>query len=273
MDFESFLKWALPQIGLRWEGFADVHGQVARRLRERMADIEVGGLDDYRDYLDTHPDEWREVDRCCRVTISRFYRDGEVFDAIRATVLPNLVERLEDNEERDHIRAWSCGAASGEEPYTLRLCWAFDWGDEQTEWDLAVLASEAYEHMIDRAEFATYPESSLRELPETWRQEAFEDVPGGFRLDESYREGVEFARHDIRQGVPRRAERPIGLVLARYLPFTYFDHETQIDFVSTCREALRPGGFLVVGADESMPDETSDFERVDASGSIRRYRP
>ncbi|MFB6262545.1 MAG: protein-glutamate O-methyltransferase CheR [Bradymonadaceae bacterium] len=267
MDFESFLKWSLPELGLRWEGFVDVYGQVAKRLRDRMTELELGSLEAYRRYIDEHPEEWREVDACCRVTISRFYRDAEVFDAVREEILPKLTDRATD-ADRGELRLWSAGAASGEEPYTLSMCAAFTDELERSESELAIVASEVYRHMLDRAERAVYPASSLEELPEGWIDRCFEEVRGGHRLCEDYREPVRFVRHDVREALPSHVEPSFDLVAARYLPFTYFAETHQVEFLDRCAEWLDPAGFLVIGADESLPGAADGWEGAGSTGAV-----
>jgi len=105
----GFLHWALPQLGKRWTGFRPVQQQVCRCLVDRLTTLSLRSFDAYRDYLQEHPDEWDAVDACCRITISRFYRDAPVFDRLRADELPRLMARA-----RGTLRCWSAGAASGE---------------------------------------------------------------------------------------------------------------------------------------------------------------
>src|SRR5919197_810463 len=111
-DCVDFLRWALPRIGLRWEGFRKVRRQVCRRVGRRIAELGLGDLDAYRAYLREHPDEWAKLERLTPITISRFYRDRAVFEALEHAVIPALGEEP---------RIWSAGCASGEEAYTLAL--------------------------------------------------------------------------------------------------------------------------------------------------------
>jgi chemotaxis protein methyltransferase CheR len=62
-DCVDFLRWALPQIGLRWEGFRKVRRQVCRRLRRRLDALGLEDLGAYRAYLREHPNEWAELAR------------------------------------------------------------------------------------------------------------------------------------------------------------------------------------------------------------------
>jgi chemotaxis methyl-accepting protein methylase len=86
----EFLQWALPRLGLRWAGFRKVRRQVCRRLRSRLEQLELTDLDAYRVHLDAHPEEWSVLDSLTPITITRFYRDAEVFAALEHEVLPVL---------------------------------------------------------------------------------------------------------------------------------------------------------------------------------------
>ncbi len=87
-ELVEFLQWCLPYLGLRWQGLRKVRNQVGKRLRRRLCDLDLADLVGYRAYLASHPDEWPHLDAMCRITISRFYRDRVVFEAISSLVLP-----------------------------------------------------------------------------------------------------------------------------------------------------------------------------------------
>ena len=118
-DCVSFLKQNLPQLHLRWSGFRRVRRQVCRRLRARFRKLGLEDFASYRNYLVNNPDEWSVVDACCRVTISRFYRDALVFEQL-CQILPTLIQLGQERGDSS-IRCWCAGCASGEEVYTLKL--------------------------------------------------------------------------------------------------------------------------------------------------------
>jgi chemotaxis protein methyltransferase CheR len=117
----AFLRWALPQLQLRWAGFRTVHGQVCKRLRRRMASLGIEGFAAYREKLGSDPREWLAVDQSCHITISRFFRDRGVFHILQSRVLPEIATRA--RSEQREARCWSIGCASGEEPYTVKILW------------------------------------------------------------------------------------------------------------------------------------------------------
>lgn len=101
-DCMEFLRCALPQLGLRWPGFRKVRRQVCKRIKRRMGDIWITDLAGYRAFLKTDPMamEWRALDECCHITISRFFGDTHVFQVLRGNVLPYIAARAK-REGRD----------------------------------------------------------------------------------------------------------------------------------------------------------------------------
>ena len=247
----DFLAWALPKLGLTPKGFRRVRGQVCKRLGRRVAALGLPTFDAYRDHLATHPDEWRQIDECCRITISRFYRDRDVFDALARSIMPALAA-AGIAAGRPSLRAWSAGCASGEEPYSLAIVWQVAVAPRFPRLDLEIIATDSDRLLLERAECATYGAGSLRDLPEAWKSLAFEASGSLQALRPAFRRGVRFLRQDVRKEAP---EGPFDLVLCRNLAFTYFDRAGQQDTLRRLLAALSPGGALTIGRRERLPDD------------------
>jgi chemotaxis protein methyltransferase CheR len=246
-----FLQWALPRLGLRWQGFRKVRRQVCRRVSRRIAEVGLSGADTYRAYLKDNEEEWDVLAGLCRVTISRFWRDRAVFEALRDVVLPAL---------GPSVSAWSAGCASGEEPYSLVLAAA------EAGIEIHVVATDVDPALLERARRASYEESSLRDLPGDLRARAFDDG----RLRPEYREPVEFLRHDVRHGAP---DGPFDVALCRNLVFTYFADELQREVGQHLARSLRAGGALLVGVHEALPEGLNELEPWPPARGVYRYRP
>lgn len=194
------------------------------------------------------------LDGFCRVTISRFYRDRHAFDALRDFVLPDLARRARERGAPARLRFWSSGCASGEEPYTLSLLFRLELEGRFPGMSVAILATDVDPLLLDRARRAVYPESSLRDLPNGWKERAFTVVgPEGneLALDPRFREGVELRLQDVRRDVP---EGRFDLVMCRNLVFTYFDPSLQREIQENLLEKIVPGGAFVVGEREEPLD-------------------
>ncbi len=244
----ALLRWALPQLGLRWEGFRGLHGQVRKRIWRRVHTLGLRDIAAYRQRLEREPAEWVELDDACRVTISRFCRDRGVFEQLGADILPTLARRSV-SEGRGEVRVWSAGCASGEEPWSLLLVWRFIAHIEEGV-RLTVFGSDADELLLGRAREGRYGAGSLKELPESILREAFERDGEELRLRGELRRGVIFVHGDLRTTSP---EGLFDLVLCRNLAFTYFDESHQREALERLAASLRPGGFLIIGRHETLP--------------------
>jgi len=260
----QFLHWALPRFGLRWPGFRKVRRQVHKRINRRLEELGLTGILDYRSYLETHPSEWSVLDGFCRITISRFNRDRGVFDRLRDEVLPELAGMVLGRGEKQ-VRTWSAGCASGEEPYTLSLLWNECVQPKFPDLQLHQVATDVDEQLLQRAREARYPASSLKDLPAGWQETAFTRAGTEYVLRPEFRQYVEFQQQDVRSDAPTG---PFHLVLCRNLVFTYFAGELQREVLRRIADHTVPGGFLVIGKQEVVPEGAAGFLPRDAKLGI-----
>jgi chemotaxis protein methyltransferase CheR len=243
-------------MGLRWPGFRRVRGQVCKRLGRRIAELGLADTLAYRRHLEGNAAEWNTLAALCTVTISRFYRDREIFDHLGSTVLPALAQAACARGAR-RLECWSAGCARGEEPYTLALQWRLGLARRFAGLRLRVLATDVDSALLERARTACYGPSSLAELPAAWRKEAFDPRGGMLCLRDAFRTGVEFERQDVAAEVPRRT---FDMVLCRNLAFTYFGAERARQTLEHIASRLRTGGALVIGVHERLPAPCAVFE-------------
>jgi chemotaxis protein methyltransferase CheR len=256
----AFLQWALPRLELRWAGFRKVKAQVCKRLKRRIRRLGLAGFAAYRARLERDHGEWRALDDCCRITISRFFRDRQVFEILSERVLPDIAQRASDQRRR--AQCWSAGCASGEEAYTLRLLWDLRTG---TAARLSIIATDIDDAVLARARMGCYGAGSLRELPADLMSRGFEDADHGFRVHTRYRRGVAFSQHDLRADpVPGCFD----LILCRNLAFTYFAPRLQSQVLRRLTARLRPQGWLVIGAQERLPETATPLVPLAAAPQI-----
>lgn len=255
----DFLRWALPRLDMRWPGFRKVRRQVCRRITRRLGEIGLPDAAAYRAFLERNADEWRVLDDACRITISRFYRDRGVFEALGESVFPVLVREALARGERE-IRCLSIGCASGEEAYSLALVWQLALAGRHAGLALAVTAIDSHPVMLERARRGCYQSGSLEDLPERWRAVAFERSDGEYCLRPEFRQGVSFVEGDVRHALPAG---PFDLVMCRNLVFTYFVDALQRDILARLHARMHDGAALLVGIHESLPGHCTGFRPWD----------
>jgi chemotaxis protein methyltransferase CheR len=264
-DCIDFLQWALPCLDLRWPGFRKVRGQVCKRIKRRMRRLGIQTFAAYRERLGTDSEEWRVLDACCHVTISRFFRDKVVFDALRTRILPDIAARA--RRDRRNARCWSAGCASGEEPYSLKILWDLDAAIAFPDVALSIVATDIDDTVLERARRACYARTSLRQLPPDLIPQAFDILCGRLCVRPRHRHRVNFLRQDLRSQAP---DGLFDLLLCRNAAFTYFAEPLQRLVLTRILERLLPHGYLIIGAHERLPEGTQGLVRLGCAGIFRR---
>ncbi|MBI5420161.1 MAG: protein-glutamate O-methyltransferase CheR [Deltaproteobacteria bacterium] len=258
-QFEAFLSEALPPLGL--SPAAHRRRNIRRRLMRRMEGLGIHEFPRYLEYLRRTPEESEILRSLLPVTISRFFRNGKVFDVLAREVLPDLVRK------GTTVNVWSAGCASGEEPYTLRIVWEELPGKKPP---LFLLATDIDSVSLARAQEGIYGDSSLREVPAALLGRYFARQGEDFRIRGDLKEAVRFRRHDLLSG------RPPGrfdLILCRNAAFTYFGPQGQLTVAHFLASALHQSGFLVLGRTERLPVAAlSLFDPVHPGEKIYRLR-
>ncbi len=245
----EFLKWAVPQMGYRWQGYRKVRNQVCKRLKNRMNELDLEDYGLYRNYLTAHPDEWIVLDGMMRITISRFFRDAKSWEVLYDMILSDWGK--ETSIKKRPLRVWSAGCASGEEPYSFALLWEFRLSGHFPGIETDIVATDASEHMLKRARKACYPRASLRDVPSQMLSHAFKEQPDGmFCLQKKWQKPVKFKKQDIRRRMPGGA---FDIVFCKNLVGMYFEPSIARHlFVQICHK-IRGGGVLIIGNHEPFP--------------------
>ena len=95
-------------------------------------------------------------------------------------------------------------------------------------------------------------------LPEKWKSEAFKQEEDNFILRQRYKDPVRFELLDIRKEAPVEL---FQVILCRNLAFTYFDNELQRTVLKNMEKKLAPGGILITGGHEDLPETGTDFSQ------------
>lgn len=246
----EFLQWCLPELQYQWKGFRKVRKQVCKRINRRLSELNLPDLSAYRYYLEKNDDEWLILDSLCNITISRFYRDQGIFNIILNDIFP-LLAKIASKGNIKEIRCWSAGCGSGEEPYTLKILWDLNiFKKHGINVPLWIVATDRKSEILERAHAGIYSKGSLKEVPEELTNQAFIKYDEGYKLKDKFKTGVEYTVQDIRKQLPKGK---FDIILCRNLVFTYFDEDLQINILNKIEGKLAPGGFLIIGAHESLP--------------------
>ena len=244
MGFDEFLKETAPLFGLQKRPFQ--RRGVKRKIERRIVEVGFSHFEEYLLKVQKEPEEQGQLSRILTVTISRFFRDREVFDLLENSIIPAIIK---NKKGKDEFKIWSIGCASGEEPYSLSMLWKEKFERIWSQINFSILATDINGNLLERAREGRYKRSSLKEVPEEILRRFFKIENGLYVLDRSSLGNVEFKKHDIIHEEPFSGR---DIICCRNLAFTYFSKECQRDVLKKIARSLNEGGYLIIGKDESL---------------------
>lgn len=177
-----------------------------------------------------------------------FMREFEHFEFFKGVVLPWLRKREAATKD---LRIW-CGAAStGEEPYMIAMVLIDFFGLERDQWDTKVLATDISTKVLKQAMAGVYEEDQLEKLPENWKRHFFHRVPGRkqYQVTNDLKNEVLFRQFNLMDPFPFK--KKLHTIFLRNV-MIYFDEKTKRELLLKVCDALIPGGYLFLGATETL---------------------
>ena len=237
---------------------------ILRRLQRRLVATHLSRLDDYLHYLIQHPDEYQRLISGFLIKVTEFFRDAELFAALRDQVLPDLIAQA--RPRGGLLRLWSAGCATGEEAYSLAILVAEALGPELGQFSIRIFATDLDERAVAFARRGVYPATAFSGVSDELRARYFTPLDGTYEVKKPIRGLVIFGEHDLGQRPPFPH---IDLVLCRNV-LIYFTPELQQRALRLFAFALRPDGYLALGKAESISALSGYF--TPAHPHLKLYR-
>ncbi|HTY20520.1 MAG TPA: chemotaxis protein CheB, partial [Geobacteraceae bacterium] len=236
---------------------------VLRRIERRMAVNEAGGIRKYISLLEEIPQEAQALCQEILIGVTSFFRDPEAFEALRTKVIPHLFSgRYPD----DQLRIWHPCCATGEEAYSVAMLIREHLEREKMDARVQIFATDIDEGAIAQARAGFYPDDIEAEVGEERIKALFTRANGRWQVAKRLRDMIVFANHSIIKDPPFSK---LDLLVCRNF-LIYLDPEMQKRLVSLFHTVLKPGGFLFLGAAESVGRNSELFTDVDKKWRIFR---
>jgi chemotaxis methyl-accepting protein methylase len=234
-----------------------------RHLRSRMQDTRCVNAAEYIAYLKRVPEEFKLFLETLSINVTHFFRDKEVFEKFRQTVIPELIKRKEGGE-RNCIRVWSAACATGQEPYSLAIMFMEAMGETST--GFRIVATDVDQDALDKAEVGVYEQRDFRETDKKLLDKYFTlDYNKGYRVNDNVRRFVKFEKSNLITDEPFRH---IDAIFCRNV-LIYFNRAQQDLIFQKFHTALNTTGYLVLAKVETIWDKNK-FEAIDSNSKIYR---
>ncbi|MBV9531209.1 MAG: PAS domain-containing protein [Bradyrhizobium sp.] len=234
---------------------------VMRRIARRMQVTRSDDPTEYYIYLRDNSDEAMALLADLLISVTTFFRDQEVFDALTADVLPQLFQVKPQNEP---LRVWVPGCATGEEAYTIAILMLEEAARHEVRPPIQVFGSDLDARALSIAREGRYPAAIEADITEERLRRFFIREGDQYRVRQELRDTVLYAGHSVLKDPPFSR---IDLISCRNL-LIYLDRDLQQQVCSTFHYALNPGGFLLVGSSETADSPPGLFRTVDRKARI-----
>lgn len=184
-----------------------------------------------------------------------FFRDLQMFDALRTDILPALIQGTGGRR----LNVWSAACSSGQEPYSVLMVLREHF-PELPPGGVHLLGTDLSTAMLFRCREGRYSQLEVnRGLPARLLVKYFTRQGMYWQVSEELRRAAEFRQLNLDEPWP--ALPPMDLVLLRNV-LIYFDMDTKRSILAKLRRLLRPGAFLILGGAETLLNVDDAFERI-----------
>ncbi len=190
-----------------------------------------------------------------------WFRDGVPFMLLEDVILPEC-----RRDRRGPLRVWSAACSTGQETYSIAMS-LIDQGEE----DFTVLGTDLSGAVLERARAGVYTQLEVnRGLPVSALVNHFDRAGTGWQVAADVRAHVGFRQHNLLDAPP--AGPLFDVVFVRNV-LIYFDAAARRDVLARIARVVRPGGFVILGAAETLPLDPP-WERIDVpAGVLHRLAP
>lgn len=252
------------------------HTTIRRRISRRMLVNKIDRLKDYVRYLDSHPPEVDALFQDVLINVTSFFRDPEVFAALKNTVFPTMIR--DHDHHHQPIRIWIPGCSTGEEVYSIIIALLESLGENVAGTTVQVFASDIDAQSIEKARAGIYPIGITADVSPERLRRFFSKVPQGYQINKRIRDLCVFAIQNITKDPPFSR---LDLIACRNM-LIYMGSVLQRNVLQTIHYALNPGGYLILGSSETIGasadlfaldgKEHKIYRKKDVPGNVR-YHP
>ncbi len=219
---------------------------LTNRLKKRIESLKISNFEDYSNYIKS-PRGSKELPYLFdAITIKEtyFFRHINQINAFCDAIVPELLKR------KMGINIWSAASSSGEEPYTLIMALMEKYGENIPA---RVLASDISNKVLEKAKEGVYGEYSLKELNFDMKKKYFDSIgPGKYKIKDFVKKKCVFRNINLTDDRQLRSVGKMDVIFCRNV-LIYFDNDSRQKVIDKFyNDILNPGGYLILGATESI---------------------
>jgi len=226
---------------------------VETRLLRRLRQLQIQSIDEYFSYFNSHREtEVPELVSLITTHTTHFFRESGHFDFLMESFFPRMLQ-----EGRKSIRIWSAASSSGEEAYSLAMCYQeflrSKGLDPNKAPELKVIGTDIDFNVVDLARKGIYPKANIEKLSSALIKRYFDQGSGEIgqfcRVKDAIHRCCEFHQLNL-IGKSYPTELFDAIFLRNVL--IYFSSVLVEQIINNMSQRLAPSGLLFLGHSESI---------------------
>lgn len=238
---------------------------LRKTIETRMNALRCATDEKYFTLVSEYPDEFAHLIHELGNSYSEFFRNSLTFSLIEQLVIPKLSD-FQLKKNRDEIRIWSAGCASGQEPYSLAMLFDNYSKAHKFSANYRIFATDISENELFKARKGVYDFNALRNIRLGFSETYFKRKGDTYILDSAIKEKVDFSVYDL---LDKKSSSPssaiygdFDVIMCSNVMF-YYEPEYQQLILEKFYRSLKPGGFFITGEAET--------HIVKTLGSFKQY--
>ena len=242
---------------------------LQHRCERRLQAVGARSFGNYYKYLTAGSNRGPElVHLLNEITVGEtcFFRYPEQVEALCRGVLPALA-KLKTKQVHPHLRIWSAGCSTGEEPYTLALVLKEQTQGAYRGWSFEINATDLNENSLAVAKEGIYDDYSLRNIPAYFKQKYFRRQGDRFQVADEVKTHVSFARLNLREDWRVVFMKGMDVIFCCNV-MIYFDRDSKQRVLQHFYNSLQPDGYFFTGHADSLVGINDNFRLVRLPGAV-----
>ena len=190
-----------------------------------------------------------------------WFRDESPYMVLRDRIFPEYLQEFQQNR-RTQLRIWSAACSSGQEPYSIAMMAEHFSRQKQLgnylRDRMSILATDISTSVLLLAKLARYDTISMsRGMLPGFKEQYFSEEGKIHVLKDDIKQMVSFQQFNLQDSF-----MPLGkfdVIMLRNVAI-YFSIPFKVELFKKLANALNPGGYLFLGASETVNGLSQDFE-------------
>ncbi|WP_455198847.1 CheR family methyltransferase [Kaarinaea lacus] len=229
---------------------------VMNRLGHLMDRSGTTSVDSLLEQMKSKESLRQQVMDAMTTTDREWFRDGYPFEMLKEKILPEIA-----TTQPQEVRIWSAGCSTGQEPYSISMA-----VQEYLEHKpgalppraVQIVGTELSPKLLNIAESGIYEHVDPADgINKARKERFFSQVGNSWKISDDIRSRVSFRQCDLKKNYT--ALGLFDIIYCRNV-LIYFSSDMKKDMLSRMARLLKPRGYLVLGASESITGYSDDFD-------------